>query len=252
MSGPGRPGAAPAPRRGALLDGGLALGALAALHRVSSHRAIDRLIRGRTWIFIVTFALIGIVTLQLGLLKLNAGIGRSLERGALLQTQNAALSVENSELAAGNRVEATAARLGMELVPPGSLKFLSAGGHGDLTQAAAALATPPHAVGSGESSSEAPASGESSSEQPASSESSTGSEASASAAQSSEGSAGEAGPPAESTSASGETGATQTTPAASSPPSSTGSGAGAPAGEETRAGGGEAAPGGGTQSGPAG
>ena len=68
------------------------------------------------WIGIVAFALIGIVTLQLGLLKLNSGIGRALEREGSLQRENATLSVENSELATGARVESQAAQLGMQLV----------------------------------------------------------------------------------------------------------------------------------------
>jgi hypothetical protein len=45
---------------------------------VATHRLLDRLISGRIWIGVIAFALIGIVTMQLGLLKLNAGIGRSL------------------------------------------------------------------------------------------------------------------------------------------------------------------------------
>ena len=57
--------------------------------------------------------------MQLVVLELNAGIGRALERQAQLQRENAALSIENSELAAGERVESQAARLGMELVPRG-------------------------------------------------------------------------------------------------------------------------------------
>ena len=71
-----RPAAAAGARRGS------SLGLLGALETLSGHRLLDRLIRGRMWIGIVAFALIGIVTLQLGLLKLNSGIGRSLEREA--------------------------------------------------------------------------------------------------------------------------------------------------------------------------
>ena len=94
----------------------------------------------------MAFALIGIVTLQLGLLKLNAGIGRALEHEALLQRENAALSIENSELAAGDRVQSLAARLGMELVPPGSAAFPDAPAPDRRARAAAAaLSTPAHA-----------------------------------------------------------------------------------------------------------
>jgi hypothetical protein len=93
---------------------------------VTTHPLFDRLIHGRAWIGLVAFALIGIVTMQLGLLKLNAGIGRALEHEGALQRENSALSVENSEVAAGNTVELQAAHMGMQLVPAGALKFLAA------------------------------------------------------------------------------------------------------------------------------
>jgi hypothetical protein len=129
---------------------GLALGVLAALQGLSRHRSLG----GRTWIALVAFALIGIVTLQLGLLKLNAGIGRALEHEALLQRENAALSIEDSELAASDRVTSQAVRLGMELIPAGALRFLQARPRTDPARAAAALSTPARAptTGSGEAS----------------------------------------------------------------------------------------------------
>ncbi len=95
---------------------------------LTTHPLFDRLIHGRAWIGLVAFALIGIVTMQLGLLKLNAGIGRALEHEGALQRENSALSVENSEVAAGDTVELQAAHMGMRLVPAGSLRFLSAQG----------------------------------------------------------------------------------------------------------------------------
>jgi hypothetical protein len=151
VSGPLRPAAAPrvtapgyAARRSA--QAGLILGLLSGLESLAQHRLLDRLIRGRVWIGLVAFALLGIVTLQLGLLKLNGGIGRALEHEALLQRENAALSIENSELAAGTRVEAGAAKLGMAFVPVSALRFLSAGGHDDAGKAAAALASAAHAA----------------------------------------------------------------------------------------------------------
>jgi hypothetical protein len=95
------------------------------------------------WIGIVAFALIGIVTLQLGLLKLNSGIGRSLEREATLQRADAALSIENSELASGTRVEAQAERLGMRVSAVSSLHFLSSHPRSEqAAKAAAALRKP--------------------------------------------------------------------------------------------------------------
>jgi hypothetical protein len=127
---------------------GLAVGILGAAKGLPRER-LDRLIRGRSWIALIAFALIGIVALQLTLLKLNAGIGRSLERESSLQRQNAALSIESSELAAGNRVETRAAALGMQLVPVGSLRFLTASPRADAAHAASALRAREHASPSG-------------------------------------------------------------------------------------------------------
>ena len=106
----------------------------------------DRLIRGRAWIGLVAFALIGIVTLQLGLLQLNSRIGRDLRRETVLQRENASLGIENAELAAAERIEALASRSGMRGTPESALRFLDASHRGALAKALAALHT---AVGQG-------------------------------------------------------------------------------------------------------
>jgi cell division protein FtsL len=101
---------------------------------------LDRLIKGRAWIGLVAFALIGIVTMQLALLKLNAGIGRALVHENALQRENSALSVEASEAQNPDTVELRAGQLGMQFVAPGTLRFLPAqGGETDLARAVAAL-----------------------------------------------------------------------------------------------------------------
>ncbi len=97
----------------------------------------------------MAFALIGIVTLQLGLLKLNAGIGRALEHEAVLQRENAALSIENSEMATSARITSWAAREGMEPVPMGALRFLEARPLIDVARGAAALSASAHAAAAG-------------------------------------------------------------------------------------------------------
>jgi cell division protein FtsL len=128
-------------------------GLLASLNAVAANRSLDRLIRSRTWIALIAFALIGIVALQLLVLRLNADIGHALVRESQLQRENAALSIESSELAAGERVESQAARLGMELVPEGSLRFLTSDPSRDIARAAAALKAPVNASGTNPSSS---------------------------------------------------------------------------------------------------
>jgi hypothetical protein len=144
ISGPVR---APA-KRSSQAEHGLVPGLLGALDGVSRSGALDRLIRGRIWIGVITFALIGIVTLQLLVLQLNASIGRSLAREAQLQRANATLSIEGSELAGGERVETQAALLGMQLVPEGSLRFLTADPRANIARATAAMKARAHAASS--------------------------------------------------------------------------------------------------------
>jgi hypothetical protein len=171
VSGPARRPATTRPaQRTTGADAGLLFGLLSAVESVAQHRLFDRLIRGRAWIGIVAFALIGIVTLQLGLLKLNGGIGRALEHEALLQRTNAALSIENSELAAGTRVEARAGHLGMTFAPSGSLHFLSANAHGEIAKAVAALSSAARAAAQSREASAAAASESQASEAAAGSE----------------------------------------------------------------------------------
>jgi hypothetical protein len=230
------------PQRQARAEEGLAVGALAALRGLEGHRLLDRLIRGRTWIALLAFALIGIVTLQLVLLKLNAGIGRTLEQMASLQSANAALSIENAELAAGDRVEASAAGLGMGIVPIGSLKSLTPRPHLDAARAASALSTPVHVTSMSEASAAATTTSTSpsaSTEQPAPA---TG-----------------ASPPGEApASITGEAGSHESQPAASeasAPTSSSGASSATPPPSGESAGSSaasEATPAGGVQAGPAG
>lgn len=164
ISGPARPLSRPPAKRSsrpsshAQAEHGLVPGLLGALDGVSRSGALDRLIRGRIWIGVITFALIGIVTLQLLVLQLNASIGRTLVREAQLQRANAALSIESSELAGGERVETQAAQLGMQLVTPGALRFLTGNPRADVARAAAALKAPAHVpTSSGEAGATTPA-----------------------------------------------------------------------------------------------
>jgi hypothetical protein len=230
---------------------GVALGLLAVLESLPRRLPIG----ARTWIGLVAFALIGIVTLQLGLLKLNAGIGRALEHEALLQRENAALSIENSELAASGRVTSQAAGLGMELVPAGALRFLRARPGTDAPLAAAGLRTPLHAPGA--SPAATPGAGASAGSSGAAEQPATGSGAASASGESSGAGTATTAPPAQPSAT--------TTPAAESPAaapseaarpsggSTSGSGAASsstsePSSSSPPPGG----PGGGTQAGPSG
>ncbi|MCP9491110.1 MAG: hypothetical protein MSC31_14730 [Solirubrobacteraceae bacterium MAG38_C4-C5] len=89
---------------------------------------IDRLLAGRMWVAVVAIALIGIVFMQVSLLRLNAGIGESLERQANLERQNAALRADVSGLSAGPRIEEVAGGLGMLMAPAGDVRYLDVRG----------------------------------------------------------------------------------------------------------------------------
>jgi cell division protein FtsL len=260
ISGPARR-KAPDRSVGAPADGGpIVLGLIAALDGIANHRLLDRLLRGRAWIALVAFALIGIVTMQLGLLKLSGGIGRAIEREALLQRENAALSIENSELAAGARVQSLATGLGMEFLPAGALRFLTADPRTDPTKGAAALSASVRTAstsseGSGAASTTAAPSqpGGSEAQAPAAAESQSAAAGEAKRAPAEPTPSGESGAPSgEAATAPGETatpsGESATAPTGTTPSGSQPSPTAAPAPNSSA----EAAPAGGTQAGPQG
>jgi hypothetical protein len=138
ISGPARGGSARTRGgRPAGVGGALVLAAVG----VCEHRVLDRVVRGRIWIGVVTFALLGIVTLQLGLLELNGSIGRVLARKAQLVRDNSALSIENSTLASDEHIVAAAVSAGMVPVSIQSLRFLDAR-HASSARAASSLRAP--------------------------------------------------------------------------------------------------------------
>ncbi|MEA2370548.1 MAG: hypothetical protein QOH12_942 [Solirubrobacteraceae bacterium] len=109
--------------------------------RVFDHSLLDRLIRGRAWIGLIGFALIGIVAMQVTLLKLNAGIGRSVQRVTVLQRQSSALAAEVAGLSAAERVQSQATGLGMVYAPPNDVRYLHVS-PGDAARAATAFVAP--------------------------------------------------------------------------------------------------------------
>ncbi|HEV7936499.1 MAG TPA: hypothetical protein VGP18_00560 [Solirubrobacteraceae bacterium] len=119
---------------------GIALRGVHALDGISSSAFLDRLIRGRLWIGLLAFALIGIVAMQLLVLKLNTGIGRTLGHVATLQRENAQLNIEDSTYSSENRVAPLATAAGMTLAPAGTVHFVAASA-ADISRAAAALST---------------------------------------------------------------------------------------------------------------
>lgn len=117
-----------------------------AMH-VSGSRTMDRLVRSRGWVLIVAFALIGIVAMQVSMLKLNSGIGRAVETAATLERGNATLRGEISRLSSGDRIQALAGTRGYVMPEPADVTYLRAGGlRGDATRAAQRMRSPDPAI----------------------------------------------------------------------------------------------------------
>jgi hypothetical protein len=115
--GPGsRPHAVPAPRQGT--------GVFERLRGLPDHRVIDRLLRGRVWICFVGLALMGIVAMQVSLLKLNSGISRAVETSSTLERQNSSMEADIARLASGERIRTAADNRGMVTPAAGEVHFL--------------------------------------------------------------------------------------------------------------------------------
>lgn len=111
------------------------------LRALPEHRLLDRLIGGRVWIVLLGTLLVGIVTLQLTLLRLNAGIGRAIEQNSSLQQSNAALRLQISQESDADRVMALASQMGYVMPPQGSPRFLAASS-GDAGRALVTMRVP--------------------------------------------------------------------------------------------------------------
>jgi cell division protein FtsL len=123
VSGPLRPLPAGAPplRRGGT-------GVFERLRGLPEHRMVDRLLRGRVWIWLIGVLLGGIVAMQVSLLKLNAGISRAVTTTTTLEQQNAGLEEEIARLSSSERIKAAATKKAMVMPPAGDVGFLRARG----------------------------------------------------------------------------------------------------------------------------
>jgi len=152
-------GPAPRPRRGAdqrtrraAGRGGAAadpfvLRALRRTRQLADSRFLDRLIRGRLWIPLVAMGLMGIVFMQVSMLKLNAGIGRAVQSSATLERQNSSLRADVSRLESGSRIAGAAHDLGMVVPADGSTTYVHSAGRAQATTAAQRMvAADPEAI----------------------------------------------------------------------------------------------------------
>src|SRR5918998_2409115 len=113
------PVASPQPRRGTT-------GVFERLRALPESRFVDRLLRGRVWVWVIGIMLGGIVAMQVSLLKLNAGISRAVTTAGTLERANADLETEVARLSSGERIQRTAADEGMVAPPAGDVGYLTA------------------------------------------------------------------------------------------------------------------------------
>jgi hypothetical protein len=109
---------------------------VAFVRALPDHPLLDRLIRGRVWIPLLGVMLAGIVAMQVEVLKLNASIGRSIERGTALQNRNEQLRMAVAALDGDQRILRLAAAKGMIMPAPDSVGFLSSRSGSDVVRQA--------------------------------------------------------------------------------------------------------------------
>lgn len=123
ISGPARPRRTRAAQPPAVREA-LTARCAAFVRALPDHALLDRIIRGRYWIPLLGILLVGIVAMQVEVLKLNAGIGRALEQSTSLQIRNEQLQAAVGRAADDQRIESTAAHMGMVMAPPAAIRFL--------------------------------------------------------------------------------------------------------------------------------
>jgi hypothetical protein len=97
---------------------------------------LDRLLRGRAWIGLLGVLLIGLVALNVSLLKINAAAGRNAELARKLRVENADLRGRVSRLGSGGRLQDAAANLGLVMPTAGSVHYLTVNPAVDARRAA--------------------------------------------------------------------------------------------------------------------
>lgn len=136
-SGPVRPSVRTAPRPAARNAPSPRRAARVATATID-HRLIDRLVRGRGWIPVIAILLLGLVVMQVSLLRLNSGISRAVETTATLERQNDELRASIARLASSERIQTAASHLGMLLPASDQLIFRNVR-EDDARRASAAL-----------------------------------------------------------------------------------------------------------------
>ncbi|HEY2159725.1 MAG TPA: hypothetical protein VGH24_00325 [Solirubrobacteraceae bacterium] len=120
----------------------LAARGLLVIRGLPEHTLLDRIVRGRAWIPLLGVLLVGIVAMQVEILKLGTGMGRWIERSSTLSIRNQALQASVAGLMDDQRIEGLAGRMGMVMPDAASVSFLSAQSPGDASRAVANIHAP--------------------------------------------------------------------------------------------------------------
>jgi hypothetical protein len=112
------------------------------LHLPRVERLLDRLLRSRAWISVIGIGLMGIVAMQVSLLKLNTGISRAVQAATTLERQNAMLESQLARMGSNERISALALKRGMVAPPAGSVVFVKARPATDAARAARRIQPP--------------------------------------------------------------------------------------------------------------
>jgi hypothetical protein len=97
---------------------------------------VDRLVRGRTWIGLLCILLIGLVGLNVSLLKLNAAAGRNAEWAKKLRVDHADLQARVSRLRSAAHIQAEGRSMGLVMPAAADVHYLNSNPLRDARQAA--------------------------------------------------------------------------------------------------------------------
>jgi hypothetical protein len=135
-------GASAAPALAPPLPLRLAAAGVQGLVTLPDRGIVLRLVRGRFWIAVIACALLGIVAMQVTMLKLNAGISRSVDRVAALQRDNEVLSATIAAKTSVTSIQLAGTRLGLVMPPPGEFRYLTSDPQHDVANALREMTSP--------------------------------------------------------------------------------------------------------------
>jgi cell division protein FtsL len=103
---------------------------------------LDALLAGRGWIALVFVLLVGIVFFNVDLLRMNREIASSADRIAVLKREIARDRLDVARLASTQRIQESAAQLGLVQPAPGEVRYLKARPRLDAHMAAKRVIAP--------------------------------------------------------------------------------------------------------------